>query len=332
MKAVLALTNGARALVLVAFFVLTFAALPALPQSLDQIHVAPADRSPARADQLPARSRPLRVDVDLVLVPTTVTDSFNRPVTSLQQRDFALFEGNEPQDIKFFNEEDAPISIGILLDTSGSMKSKYDLARQAVSEFFRNANSNDDYFVITYSNVPVVLADTTQSVDSIEARLESVIPNGSTPLLDAIYLGLTKLKKSRYQRRALLIISDGGDNTSRYNTREIRDLVQESDVQVYALGMFGPVTIAIEDWAGKKLLNTITEATGGRAVFFSSASKLPEVAASFSRELRNQYVLGYRPSNPQKDGKLHKIRVKVTTPIADPVQVHYKREYLAARY
>jgi Ca-activated chloride channel family protein len=266
-----------------------------------------------------------------VLVPTTVVDSLNRPVKSLQMRDFTLYDGDEPQVIKYFNQEDAPISFGILLDTSGSMKNKYHLARQAVAQLFANSNLDDDYFVITFADKPAVLADTTQSPETIEAELSNVEPSGGTPLLDAIYLGLDKLKDARHQRRALVIISDGGDNSSRYRAKEIRALAQESDVQIYAMGIFSALTISIEDRAGKKLLSEISDATGGRAVFLSSAARLPEVSTEFSRELRSQYVLGYQPSNLRPDGKLHKIKVKLTSALPRPLQVYYRREYLASR-
>lgn len=300
-------------------------------QSIDPVHIAPTARSHAANEDLRPHGRSLTANVDLVLVPATVTDTLNHPITTLHQQDFAIYEGGKPQDIKYFNTEDAPISVGILLDTSGSMKTKFDLAREALSEFFANSNRDDDYFVITYSTKPTLLADTTQSVDTIESELSNVTPDGSTPLLDAIYLGLNKLKQARHQRRALLIISDGGDNNSRFTRKEIRAMVQESDVQIYAMGIFGRVNIAIEDVQGKKLLNEISNATGGRAAFFSSPSKMPEVAASFSRELRNQYVLGYRPRDVDHDGKLHKITVKLAATITHPLQVYYKHEYLAAR-
>lgn len=306
---------------------LGLAAPGALAQSLDQVHVA----SPALNSASRCGTRPLMVDVDLVLVPAVVTDAQNHPLLSLQKQDFRLFEGDSPQDIKYFNEEDAPISIGVLLDTSGSMKSKYGLAQRALSEFLVNSNRADDYFVITYSDRPQLLADTTRSVNAVEAELAGVTPHGTTPLLDAIYLGIAKLKRARYERKALLIISDGGDNNSHYRAKEIREMVQESEAQIYAIGIFNPVSLSLEDVQGKKLLGQIAEATGGRAVFLSSPDKLPETATAFSRELRSQYVLGYRPANLKRDGKLHRITVKVTAAIAHPVQVYYKRQYLAAR-
>ena len=333
MKINVAVAQAARRAVVLAGFLVAIGGC-ARAQNLDQIHVAPvssAGLAMASSEPLRTHSRPMSVDVDLVLVPATVTDGLNRPITTLRKQDFRVFDGDTQQELRYFNQEDAPLSIGILLDTSGSMKSKYELARRALAEFFRNSNPNDDYFVVTYSTKPRLLSNTTQSAEEIENELTAVVPDGSTPLLDAIYLGLTKLKHARYERRALLIISDGGDNNSRYRAKEIRSMVQESDVQIYAMGIFSPITIAVEDRQGKKLLSDIAGATGGRAAFFSSPAKLPEVAAKFSRELRSEYVLGYRPQNLQYDGKLHKITVKLSDDVARSVEVYYKRQYMASR-
>jgi Ca-activated chloride channel family protein len=300
---------------------------------VDDVHLTPRKLSDSTANsaEFHPRSTAYRVDVDLVLVPATVTDAQNHPVTGLKKHNFSLAEDGQLQQIRYFHEEDAPISVGILLDTSGSMKKKYELACQALNQFFANANRDDDYFVITFSEKPHVLADTTQSIESIEAELSAVVPHGGTPLLDAIYLGLSKLRHARYEKRALLIISDGGDNQSRYSSREIREIAQESDVLIYSLGIF-PFSLAIEDWTGKKLLSDISEASGGRAVFLNSPEKLPAISANMSRELRSQYVLGYRPPEGKRVGRLRRIAVKLN-PASNvaPFQVYYRRQYLAAK-
>jgi Ca-activated chloride channel family protein len=210
------------------------------------------------------------------------------------------------------------------------MSNKIDLAREALGEFFKTANSEDDYFVITFADRPQTLADATQSIGSIRAKLAGVAPGGHTALLDAIYLGLSKAKHSRYQRRALLIISDGGDNCSRYRSREIKSLVQESDVEIYAIGIFDSIFKTPEEWAGKRLLTDITEATGGHTVALGNARQLPEVAAAISLELRSQYILGYKPSNSVRDGAWRQIKVKLNPSAAPaPGQVYAKRGYLA---
>jgi Ca-activated chloride channel family protein len=274
--------------------------------------------------------RPLRVDVDLVLVPVSITDAMNRPVIGLQQRDFELYEGSEPQQVRYFSTEDAPLSIGVILDVSKSMSNKIDLAREAVAEFLATSNPEDDYFVITFSDKPHVLADATRSVGYIQEKLAMAEPKGRTALLDAIYLGMTKLHSAQYKRRALLIISDGGDNCSRYRAKEIKSLVQEADVEIYAIGVFDSMFRTPEEWAGKRLLTEITEATGGRTATLSNVRKLPEVARAISLELRSRYVLGYRPSNDAHDGTWRKIKVRLNPEASTaPLQVTAKKGYQA---
>ncbi len=318
-----------------ACFLSSLAAAQVLPA--EPVHVAPLERprnasplgKPAAAEgALALHIRPLRVDVDMVLVPVTVTDSLNRPVTDLEKERFLLYEGEEQQQIRYFAREDTPISVGVLLDFSNSMKDKMDTVRRALKEFFKTANPDDDYFVITFSDNPALLADSTRSVGYIQARLADATPSGHTALLDAIYLGLHKLRSAHYRRRALLIISDGGDNRSRYKAKEIKSMVEEADVQIYAMGIFETIFKTPEEWSGKRLLTQITEATGGRTLTVDNARQLPEIAATIGWELRNQYVLGYRPATPVGGGKWRKIRVQLT-PAATPLQLHYKRGYQA---
>jgi Ca-activated chloride channel family protein len=274
-------------------------------------------------------TRPLRVGVDVVLVPVTVTDSMNRPVTGLEKQDFTLLEDEQPQEIRYFWTEDAPISVGILLDLSRSMSNKIDDARAAVGEFFKTAHPEDDYFIITFADRPEVLADTTQSTGSIQAKLASATPAGHTALLDAIYLGIAKMRSARYNRRALLIISDGGDNRSRYSKPDIRRLVQEADVEIYAIGIFDSVFKTPEEWAGKRLLTEITEATGGRTLTLDNPRRLPELAATVSLELRNQYVLGFHRARATHDRRWRRIKVKMAASRGDlPLHLYSKKGYL----
>lgn len=336
-------TLGFRSLSRIAFgfiLVLIIAAIAHLAQaqSPDDVHVLPLDASAApqptkaSAEAAPSLARlgkPLRVDVDLVLVPVTVNDRLNRPITGLAKEDFLLSEGGQPQQIKYFLAEDAPISIGVLLDTSKSMTNKIDSAREALAQFFEAANPQDDYFVVTFGDNPAVLADTTQSIGEIQGKLAMATPAGHTALLDAIYLAINKTRSARYKRRALLIISDGGDNHSRYRPSEIKRLVQEADLEIYAIGIFDTIFKTPEEWAGKRLLTTITEATGGRTVTLSNPRQLPEIAATISHELRNQYILGYRPSNAARNGQWRKIDVKVQPSAQNAaLQVHFRRGYL----
>ena len=182
--------------------------------------------------------RPLKVDVDLVLVPVTITDPMNRLVTGLEKDNFELFEGGSKEDIKSFSSEDAPVSLGVIFDSSGSMSSKMDRAKDAVMEFFKTANPQDEFFMITFSDEPEVVNDFTSSVDDIQGKLVFTVPRRRTALLDAIYMGVSKMREAKYPKKALLIISDGGDNHSRYTEGEIKALVKEADVMVYAIGIY----------------------------------------------------------------------------------------------
>src|SRR3982074_153684 len=274
------------------------------------------------------RVKPLRVNVNLVLVPVEVTDAMNHPITGLEKRNFVLFDNDEEQEIQYFYTEDSPISVGLLLDLSKSMANKFDAERSAVSEFFKNANSQDDYFVVTFSNHPEMLTEVTQSIGTMQSKLAAAIPNGSTAMLDAISLAMTRMHSAKYKRRALLIISDGGDNNSHHKYREIKSLVRDSDVEVYAIGLFDTSFFnTFEESIGKKWLSGITDATGGRTITVDSIDKMADAATTISRELRSQYVLGYRPSNALSDGKRRQIKVHVINSSASTVQLqaYYKR-------
>lgn len=301
-------------------------------QSSDQVHVRINAGAGSGNGHLLNHDRAsvLRVDTNLVLVPVTVNDAMNRTVTSLEKQNFELYEAGKQQNILYFSTEDSPISVGVLLDLSSSMTNKIDIARHALEEFFNNANAEDDYFVLGFADTPQLLADTTESVKELESKLTSATPKGSTALFDAIYLAMAKLRKAKYARRALFIISDGGDNHSRYNSREIKQLVEESDVEIYAIGIFDSIFKTYEEWAGKRLLTGITQATGGRTIAVNDVNDLPEAAAVVSRELRNHYLLGYRPSNSTRDEQFRKIKVQLAPPLpTTPLHVYFKKGYVA---
>jgi len=308
-------------------------------QSDDPVHIVPREKpaTPVETDvqgvkgepTLDAHVRPLRVDVDLVLVPVTVTDTLNHPVTGLQKQDFTIYEHDQPQEIRHFSVEDGPISVGLILDLSKSMSDKIDTERAAVKAFFQNANPDDDYFAIGVTDHPTLIADSTQSLGTLEAKVAS--PDGNTALLDAVYMGVAHMRSARYRRRALLIISDGGDNHSRYTLREIKEIVREADVQIYAIGIFDTALFkTFEEYMGKKWLGAITDETGGRTITVDKLDKLPEAAATVSWELRSQYVLGYRPANDQRDGGWRKIKVRVKAASSQSLQAYYRKGYLAA--
>jgi Ca-activated chloride channel homolog len=310
----------------------------AIAQTSDDVHITPREKSAASTggSDLAVRMKPLRVDVNLVLVPVTVTDVKNQSVTHLAKENFRLFEGEEEQKIQDFFAQDARISVGLLVDLSSSMGNKIDAVHQAVDEFFKYANPEDDYFVITFADRPKLIADTTQSIETIQSKLAGVRAKGNTALADAIYMGVAKLRSARYTRKALVIISDGGDNNSRHGLRQTKNMVRESDAQVYAIDICDApallITKKLEERFGRQWLTEVTESTGGRTIVVDEASKIPEAAARTSLELRNQYVLGYHPEHPTHDGKWRKIKVRVSRPEpAPPLQVYYRTGYVERR-
>ena len=326
--------------VTIASAILLFFSTPAFAQSNDVVHITPnkpvAIDPPHRSSHekglaLAAESKPLHVSVDVVLVPVTVTDHKNRSVTTLDPSDFALFEQNKRQDIRYFSTEDAPLSIAVLFDVSKSMTDKLDTERAALVDFFNNANPQDEYFAIAFSDHPRALADSTQSIDVLQTKLLSIQPGGPTAMLDAISLAEAKLRRARYQRKAIVIFSDGGDNASHYSLREIKALVEESDAQVYAVGLFETFFVgSLEEKLGKMWLSDITDRSGGRTITVDNRSKVPQAAGEISREMRTQYVIGYRPDNISSRG-WRKIRVTVTEPhTRRPLHASYKKGYLAS--
>ncbi|HEY6307665.1 MAG TPA: VWA domain-containing protein [Candidatus Angelobacter sp.] len=274
--------------------------------------------------------KPMQVDVDLVLVPVTVTDDWNRIVTGLDKENFTVMEGNQPQEVKHFSSEDAPLSLGVIFDMSGSMSDKIEKSREAVIEFFKTANPLDEFFMITFNDRPELRADFTKSVEDIQGKLVYTVPQGSTALLDAIYMGVSKMKDARNTKKALLIISDGGDNHSRYTENEIKSMVKEADVQIYSIGIFSLAPPTPEEVSGPALLTEISNVTGGRMFTINNPNELADVATKIGIELRNQYVLGYRPSNKAKDGRWRKIKVKLIPPKGLPhLNVYAKTGYYA---
>lgn len=298
----------------------------------NDVHIVPRQDRRNIQDGVPSKTR-LRVDVEMVLVPVTVTDTKNHPVVDLAENDFKLFEGDREKKIQYFNSEDAPLSIGILVDLSSSMGSKFDAVREAAEEFFKNANPEDDYFVITFADKPKLLANTTQSYEEIQGALGAAKPKGNTALADAIYMGLAKLRSARYPRKALLVISDGGDNNSRHSLRQIKHLARESDAEIYAIDICDApsllLTEKLEERFGRQWLTEVTESTGGRTIALDNSAGIPAAAARASLELRNQYILGYRPVRTTENHKWRKIKVSVTRSSSFlPVQVHYRRGYV----
>lgn len=313
----------------VLFFVLLNSALFA-QSSVNDVHVVLRETKPDSGSvQLAENSLPLiKTDVKLVLVPVSVTDSNERFVTGLSQDNFKIFDNNKLQKIQTFSMEDTPVSLGIILDMSGSMGDKVERIRDAVNQFCEEANPQDEFFMVVFADEPRLAVDFTVNTDEIEKELLFTQPKGRTSLLDAIYMGLHRMKHARYGKKALLIVSDGGDNHSRYGENEIKSLARESDVMIYSIGIFDRYVPTQEEMMGPQLLSEIAAPSGGQAYTIDNPNDMPAVARHIGMELRTQYVLAYRPQDPPRNGKWRKIRVKLLLPRRFPfLRAHAKTGY-----
>jgi Ca-activated chloride channel family protein len=275
----------------------------------------------------------VHLDVELALVNVTVTDPYNRLVTGLEPENFRVFEDNVEQEIVSFSSEDVPISIGVILDLSGSMANKLGKAKQAALQFLKTANPQDEFFLVGFNEHAELLAPFTNNIEDLEAKMLTVSAKGKTALLDAIFLGLTQMRNAANGKRALLIISDGGDNNSRYNEKDIKRLVREADTQLYSVGIFEPFEYRSrtpEELKGPTLLNEMAELTGGRSFSVENLNELPDIATKIGAELRNQYVVGYHPSHRAHDARWRKIKIKLRAPRGlPPLTAYAKTGYYA---
>jgi Ca-activated chloride channel homolog len=309
------------------------AADPVAEQPVTDSKVSIEPRAKPNALTAPSPRANIRVESTLVLIPVTVTDPFNRFVTGLEKENFKLFEDKKEQEVLQFSSEDAPLSIGVVFDASGSMGSKLEKSRQAVAQFFRTANPEDEFFLVQFNDTADLAEPFTRNLEEIQNRLTFTQSKGRTALLDAIYLALHEMKKAKNPRKALLLISDGGDNASRYTENEIKNLVKEADVQIYAIGIYEPVgarSRTPEELAGPGLLTEIAEQTGGRQYAVENLAELADIAAKIGVELRNQYIIGYSPHNQERDGKYRRVEVKLNQPRGlPPLRAFWRHGYYA---
>ena len=305
---------------------LALCAVLTAPVGGGQAPVEPRQKPAAAPEE--RRQPNLRVDTNLVLVPVTVCDPLNRPVTGLEKENFRVLENNVQQTITHFAMDDEPVAVGLAFDVSGSMGEKLGMSRRAAREFFRLANPEDEFLLILFDDRPHLVTPLTQDTGALQSQITFTKSKGSTALVDAVVLGLHELKKSKLTRKALLIISDGGENHSRYNDHELRELVRESDVLLYAIGVFGGGSTP-EERAGPQYMAGMVEQSGGR-MLPAAANDLPDITAKIGIELRNRYILGYSPVNQQRDGRFHPVQVKVVPPRGlPPLKAFWRRGYYA---
>jgi Ca-activated chloride channel family protein len=278
--------------------------LTALTASAQQPEPTPPEQDPAG---------PVRIKTDLVTLTLTVTDLYGRYVSGLDKNSFTIFDNNQEQDITYFSDSDAPVSLGVLFDVSGSMSGeKIQKARKALARFINSSHPNDEYFLIAFNSRAQLLLDRTRDGDAVVQKLTLVNPRQNTALYDAVYLGIERVTRGSHQKRALLIISDGQDNSSRYNFGEVRRLMKESDVVTYAVGIIDAGDAASPlGMQGQAFLDELTSVTGGKSFYPTSDIEMDEIFERIAIELRHQYSIGYTPKDFQPDGKWRKVKVKV---------------------
>lgn len=272
----------------------------------------------------------LRIDSSLVIIAAHVTTATGASLMTLQKDNFRLMEDNVEQTISHFSKDDAAVSVGVLFDVSRSMTTKMQTGTEAIAAFFKTANPEDEFFLVEFSNRAKLALPFTRDCDDLYREVAHIKPSGQTSLLDAVYLGLAQMKRARNQRRALVLFSDGGDNMSRHTVREVRNALLESDVQVFAMGIFAADDADLptaEERRGPRLLDQLAEQSGGRHYRVRNLNDLPAVSAAIGNELRSQYLLGYYPTNNARNGKYRQVRVSLTGNPGDDLHLSYRRGY-----
>ena len=288
-----------------AVLILALSTWAAAQVDINQAHILPRtiSASPPSTRQL------IRANVDLVLVNVTVLDHSDRAVTGLQCANFALLDDKTPQIVRYLSNVDEPISLVVVLDASASMAVKIQEARKALTELINSSNPQDDFSLVIVQDKPRVAFRLDDSATEIDRTMDAIQPDGFTALWDGMYLGVKELQNGRYRRKAMVVISDGGDNHSKYTESQLKSLLEEADVQVYAIGMFDRFARRAEERIGPLQLYEVTSITGGRVFSAHGPDELSRAVTQISRELRSEYVLGYYPTNRSRDGKWRKVKI-----------------------
>lgn len=298
-------------------------AVPAKPEA-----TPPDQQKPAP----PEVDGPVIVNTDLITLTVTVTDTYGRYVSGLGKSAFTVLDEKKPQEITYFSDDDSPVSVGVLFDLSGSMSGeKVKRARDALAKFIQTSHNSDEYFLIAFNSRAQLLLDKTRDGNAVLDKLTFVQTRNNTALYDACYLGVEKVQRGTHPKRALLLISDGQDNNSRYTFNELRRLLKESDVTLYGVGILsGSDAGSSLGMEGQGILDELASVSGGKAFFPRSNAEMDDIFEQIALELRHQYSIGYKPTNFNNDGRWHKIKVKVTPPRGLPrLFVRSKEGYYA---
>jgi Ca-activated chloride channel homolog len=289
--------------------------LPAerVPQDQPKVSLTPREKRASTNSNI-------RLDVKMILVPITVMDPADRPVENLAPNAFRVFEDDVEQRIVSLSKEEGPVSVGFVFDTSSSMKNRMDRSVAAIQQFLETNMPGDEYFLVRFADKPTLVTGFTRDPNDILRELSAMQPQGWTSLNDAICMGVQQMKHAKNTRRALFVLTDGGDNNSRYTESEVRNMVVESDVRAYSVGLF----------ERPRFLEKLAAQTGGQALWAHSLKDLPDAIERISREFRNQYMIGYSSNNPQNDGKYRKVKVElIESPFHKALHLFWRRGYFA---
>jgi Ca-activated chloride channel family protein len=307
------------------------------PQRQDARDKKGEQRQGARADErTPNRDEVFNIDTDLVLLDVTVVDQENNPIMSLKKEDFTVYEDKIKQTVDNVSREEVPVSFGLVIDTSGSMKSKLQTVSDASVSLIKQMRVDDEAFVASFKAEPELVQDFTADRRELEDAISELYTSGGTALLDAIIATADYAQeKGKRRRKALVVISDGLEKNSSVKEKEVMEAIKEDEVQVYLVGfideemeeksLFGKSPAK----KAKDLLSRIADDSGGRAYFPKEISEIPAIAAQIAKDLRTQYVVSYYPSNDKRDGTFRNVQVGVNSQGSRKLIARTRRGYYA---
>jgi len=303
------------------------AAVTLLLASLAAQDVSP-HRKPAPSKPVDTQPSPtMRITTDLVQVPITVTDKLGRPVTGLEKDNFRVFDNRVEQTITRFTMDDEPVAVGFVFDVSGSIGKMLHEYQIAAHEFFKVADPEDEFFLVTFESRPTLAVPLTKHANDIEYQIMMTKSKGMTALFDAVYMAANEIRKSKVAKKALILISDGGENHSRYSLGELKNALVETDALLYTIGP-SPDMAGGDNNGG--LLKYLAEMTGGRLIAINGQD-MSDLAQKIVIDLRNRYVLYYSPTDNARDGRYHQIQILLYPPRGLPKLIpHWRTGYYAA--
>ena len=321
------------------FYIFCAGFFSAVPQEINAQEQSPAENRATGYDSGGLPEFRIGVKVDLVMFYASVVDKNNHFVSGLEQNNFRVIEDGVVQKIESFAREDVPVSMGIVLDLSGSMRGKMEQVNRAALALLKASNPGDEFFLIGFNDDVELLQDYTNDIDEISDALENTVVAGKTHLYDAIYLGVEKAQTGAKTKKALVVITDGNDDTSYFSLKELIVKIQESDVQVFCVGILDemPRRGIFSRWSNSEAkkyhdaLVRISEETGGNAFFPQDASEIRGVVEEIARDLRGQYSIGYFSSNTTSDGAFRTVNIELTEKKTDGMRIRHRRGYLAPK-